>query len=642
MRRSCLFLACLLALLPLSGLAAAPERFSAYPALPGQPALHALAEGATPGIPYSLAAWQNLVLTLELRATEGSDYQLTLQDVLLGTSVAQLNFKWVQEFEGGGLTAGFLKDGRPYLIDEDKLRLTVYDQALKEQFSFAPPATDTLYNAFPEPSGLRLWASDFNTQEIFGYPLDGGAPLRFRSPLPGTWYFSGFAGFEEGTLLAVFQDDAGHQTLHAYDTARGVLSLRPVTNDFSYFQADGWAHQVRGEVALFARLRTPETLLRVGAWRAGEYPYLFRGDLLLSFGPDSISLRLYDLHQGLLLGEIPGESPAAAGGFDLIALSDLGYAVLADTDYTGFQTHYYLWDYSLAPLNTPIGMRSTSILAMQGENDTLAREIGEENGISIHVREAGHRFQDAVYYGMPCQDEVVIAQSLAELRDFMNELPQGLVEASLMDGYTQLGFYLCGPILPKGQEGIDSASGLSSNSGQERYIVVNVFDGKLRQNLAHEFMHVLEDGLELSDSLSGKGLLGAYVGLSPSGWEEGGYHYGYRGADGLELSETAFTAASADAAAAPDRVYYIDAYSRTFPLEDRARIFETLFTAGDSLPVVFKYPQLLRKAAYLCALLRAGFPLLATAPAPLWERFVQPPPEGDWTRYLEAALPEAA
>ena len=82
--------------------------------------------------------------------------------------------------------------------------------------------------------------------------------------------------------------------------------------------------------------------------------------------------------------------------------------------------------------------------------------------------------------------------------------------------------------------------------------------------------------------------------------------------------------------------FVIDAYSRTFPLEDRARIFETLFLAGEDAPDLLSSPHLLRKAQYLCAILRERYESLRDAPPLYWERHITPIPYADFVSEFEA------
>ncbi len=627
-----------LALLPLGGLSAPAARFGAHPEVSGQPGLYLLSAQPEQGIATSMALRGQQALILLSPDQQDQPSQLLLYDMQAGEALHRASIGPSSTRAGGAMRAGFLADGRPYLLDLGAIELRLYDQALNLQTSFTPPGTAELYEPRLSPDGQYLWAGDLESHEALGYPLAGGQALRLRSPLPGQWMFAGFAQIGADELLVIFQDNAGHQALHTYQISTGQTRVQPLMQGFVFHDGDGWVYQIRGQVALFARAGAPGALLRVAAWREHEYPLYFQGDQMISQPPDGTGMRLYDLQRGLLLGELGDVSSYTHQGFDQIALSDEGYALLSDSDFDSGSTRFFLWDHALQALNTPVGMRQTSYDEMAMDNDVLAAEIEAEFGVKIHLREAGTGFHNPVYYAQICQDEVAIARTLESLRDFLADLPPGLIAASLTGAYTHLSFYLSGLILPKGEEGISAASGLSSDHGQERYIILDATDMRARGNLAHEYMHVLEDSLLAWDNAHHGESLGRFELLSPPAWELGGYNWGYRMADGSEMYETAFTTHAEDPQ--PDNIYYIDAYSRSLPLEDRARLFEYLFMQEASLQVMLGYPHLLRKAQYLAALLRQAFPLIQEPP--IWERPLPQPENGDWTQFLAIDLPEAA
>ena len=81
-------------------------------------------------------------------------------------------------------------------------------------------------------------------------------------------------------------------------------------------------------------------------------------------------------------------------------------------------------------------------------------------------------------------------------------------------------------------------------------------------------------------------------------------------------------------------MWYVD-YARTFPQEDRARLFEILFVAQDALPDAFRSPHIMRKAQYLRHLIRQAFPSLQGVPTLPWERLL-PPDATDWDAYMDS------
>ena len=83
----------------------------------------------------------------------------------------------------------------------------------------------------------------------------------------------------------------------------------------------------------------------------------------------------------------------------------------------------------------------------------------------------------------------------------------------------------------------------------------------------------------------------------------------------------------------------MDAYSRTFPTEDRARIMENLFGPLDGkLPEPLKAPHLLEKARFYSHILRQCFPYCGESSSPLyWETYLGPIDENAVASFLPAA-----
>lgn len=645
-----LFLALLLALGRLTGLAAVQT--NALAQVPDRPGLYELSPQSGEGWPHALSVWENLLLILQRQSREGGPLQLTLYDVqameklagiaLSGSDNAYTQYDGDDYDVGYDFIAGFLADGRPYTIDSYSKQLVIYDAALQAQTTFTPPKGDNYFSPYVDPSGERLWLAEIDNQTVKGFDVGSGEEQTLRCALPGSWMFSSFAGTQDGQLLAVFTDNQGHGALHAYDPETDKLTLRPVLNYFSYYLGDGMGWRVKESTALFYPLLGGEQMRRAGLWRTEEYPIVILDSLVLSSHGQTSELRLYDLERDLLLAALAPPGAVSGARYDIAALSAAGFVVLSSSNDDDLKIRFYVWRYTQTLLDQPAGVVTTSMVEILQENDLLAKEVEETYGVKVYLRQEGHNFSNTIYYGILCDDELTIAEGLKNLQAFLAVLPPNLLTASLINDYTGLGFYLSGPILPRGTEGISYAAGLASDHEKERYIIFDAFDDGMASTLAHEFMHLLEDQLAEKDIASGRDLLGGFEQLSPLGYKNGGYNYGYHDADGYQLTDPEFTWEADYAAKQPQRVWYIDSYSRSYPLEDRARIFEKLFTAGDGLPPAFQSPHLMAKAKYLCALIRVAFPELSSGPAPIWEKHIPAPAGSDWSEYLELPQADAA
>jgi len=199
-----------------------------------------------------------------------------------------------------------------------------------------------------------------------------------------------------------------------------------------------------------------------------------------------------------------------------------------------------------------------------------------------------------------------------------------MLQEALLPPVTEFVIYLAGRIQQKGQEGIMSAAAFSAQEGNRRFIVLDIREGGLMRLMAHEFMHVLEDRLEQAAGNSPWPLLWSWQRLGPREDPDYGFHFRYTDEEGYTLWDTAYTAADFDAAEHPEDIWFIDAYSRTLPIEDRARLFETMLLPSTHEDP-FVYPQIQRKARALSALLREAFPAVAALVQAPWEAVLERP-----------------
>ena len=71
-----------------------------------------------------------------------------------------------------------------------------------------------------------------------------------------------------------------------------------------------------------------------------------------------------------------------------------------------------------------------------------------------------------------------------------------------------------------------------------------------------------------------------------------------------------------------NRIYFVDGYATTFPLEDRARIFEHI-AVDEELLNAFESKNLMVKAECMCAVIRDVFSCIDENDMPFWEKNVK-------------------
>ncbi|NLO13747.1 MAG: hypothetical protein GX124_06445 [Clostridiales bacterium] len=575
----------------------------------------------------ALAARGNLLAFIRREAPDRPDSSLSLYDLSSARALASIPLEatgWVDSWQ-----LGFWAPGQPYTLNEETLGLTAYDQDLKEILRFSPP--DGFDLAAPDPIGQALWCAGFEGSGLTRFDLVTGESASYPAGLPAGWYFSRFLGASpQGGVLSLFSNNSGNQAFFSVEPSGGAR-LMPVMAGFTAANG-GLAYATHAGDGLLMPTPGEGRVLRLSSWREDEYVAGFsQGFLITQAWGEGPALRLIDLDQGEVSAQLqmpPGDTPPA---FDLVALSDQGYAVLSDNQYELNRFGLYLWDYSLSPASQPAGIRETTLPALREENDALASAIGEKHGIQIHIRQAGARFVNDTYYGNVLDEEPALTRALLNMQGQLDRFPPGMLQEALVPYYDRFAIYFSGPIGTRGEEGIMAPAGFASAYGGERYIAVSS-----ARSLAHELMHLFEDHLAEPQEAGGRDLLADWLLLCPPEAENAGFYYDYHDENGWELSDTRYTLDDPDAWENPGNAWFIDAYSRTFPLEDRARIFETLFLAGEDAPDLLSSPHLLRKAQYLCAILRERYESLRDAPPLYWERHITPIPYADFVSEFEA------
>lgn len=510
---------------------------------------------------------------------------------------------------------GFLKDGRPYVLSLMTATLLLYDHQLTGRQEIAFGQGQLFRSAFVQGDGAFIWAADLEGN-ITRFDVAAGRGHRLTPQLPGGWDFEQFLAAEGGRLRSRY-DHEGFSLVAEMDGAGGT-SILPVLPGASWFSGS----RVLLTGTSLAMLHAPgqEELTLFEGWGDWESPLFLAEDSFLTIHHqgEQVLLRRYDLARGLLQNRL--NLPQEQGGLYFSQVQDTGEGrVLILYQSLDLESQaLILWDPAESPLSEAAGLTTTSIRQFAAVNDALAREIAGKHQVTIRMRQEGSLFVNEVYAAQPNLEELRIREALTAIDAFLHILPEGLLQEALLPPVDSLAIHLTGAIQQTGQEGIMAAAGFSAQSGSQRLLVLDIRDTGLARILAHEFMHVLEDRLEQSAADSRQPLLWYWGRLGPGEAPDYGFHHRYTDSEGYTLYDAAYTAAAYDAGEHPDQVWFVDAYSRTLPLEDRARLFEHLMVPGGPEEILV-YPRLVYKAQLLAALIREAFPSAARHPGPPWE-----------------------
>lgn len=145
----------------------------------------------------------------------------------------------------------------------------------------------------------------------------------------------------------------------------------------------------------------------------------------------------------------------------------------------------------------------------------------------------------------------------------------------------------------------------------------------LERHLSHELMHAIDNKISALVQQGKSSGFELWSAMLPEGFE---YTYQYRDENGNTIdsfNSPEYTSSDPDSAGDKNKIYFVDGYSKTYPTEDRARIFESLFISKNSLSSMFESKNLMIKAQYLCAVIRESFECIDDTTDVWWEHLIE-------------------
>ena len=218
------------------------------------------------------------------------------------------------------------------------------------------------------------------------------------------------------------------------------------------------------------------------------------------------------------------------------------------------------------------------------------------------------------FKGEVMDDPFEIIDTIELIGVFLGEFPEGFFDEMFSDtGHgnpTHLTICLTGALAPTTGYGISNPAAYAYYDSDMQYIVIDITQTySLRTNLAHETMHAIDRYLDAVTDYDAYPDWSNYVpGMSV-------YNYSYKGDDGFDYYDSKYT---------PDdsgEVWFIDSYSKTYPTEDRARLFENMFT-GSEYSTWLEFPNVCARMAYQCSVIRANFKCMENVETAHWEKLL--------------------
>lgn len=232
-----------------------------------------------------------------------------------------------------------------------------------------------------------------------------------------------------------------------------------------------------------------------------------------------------------------------------------------------------------------------------------AYTISERYGVKIYLGDdCGTDFGD--YTTVPMYHTRLVEETLDSLEKCLSSYPEGFFRQLGEGDCGPLKIYICGTLSRATDEGITDAVGIYNGTSYNQYMVIDASNwGGLEQAFYHEITHAIDfhlygDGFNsYADS--------SWLSLNPDGFT---YDYSY-----TEYENDADYSYTFE-----NDAYFIDAYSKTYPTEDRARILEYAMTFPSD--EIFKSIHLQNKLRYICEEIRKGFNTEGWPDTALWEK----------------------
>ena len=347
------------------------------------------------------------------------------------------------------------------------------------------------------------------------------------------------------------------------------------------------------------------------------------GDLLLNTAYDSAPLLCVCSPAGSWRRELPipealmaapgadtdaaasDEGAAGSAGFVSLKASPLslrdGWCCWSLSDSSGRPSALYLWDTASArkaPWDAPseTGWQEPSPTDY-GSLSEFARRLEDRYGVRIVLGEnIPAVFSD--YRAQVETDPDMIRGTLSVLDNVLSRYPEGYFTSLRGNYYRDVVFYLTGELAPLDEDySISNAGAFTTDCDGLCQLALCLGSDPDPAMVVHELTHAADyrfSGEDLWDD-------DEWNAMNPAGFS---YYNSYIDENGESYEFSGSKAYTAEGGAPDDEIYFIDAYSKTYSMEDRARLMESLLTGADPLINYGGCPHIQEKLAYYARFLR--------------------------------------
>ena len=247
-----------------------------------------------------------------------------------------------------------------------------------------------------------------------------------------------------------------------------------------------------------------------------------------------------------------------------------------------------------------------------GAPSRAAAELASKYGVRIVIGSNIPR-EFADYAADAMEDPEVMEASLAVLDNALSLYPEGYFRALRGGYYRDVVFYLTGDMQPlNADSSISNAGAFATDANGLMQIAFNLWDDLRPATVIHELTHAADY------RFAGEGLLDeeAWNAMNPEGFS---YYYAYIDRNGESYETAGDPSGTAAGGCAAEDVYFIDPYSKTFPMEDRARLMENLLSGRSRYADCFRGAHMQEKLSFYFDFLRRTLDDGTWPPRTSWE-----------------------
>lgn len=453
--------------------------------------------------------------------------------------------------------------------------------------------------------GGVLWSSSWNSPLIRAIPLDG-APMRSYNLPVADGYITGFS---QGVAYYDVWND-GEDSVYAL-LPDGEIDCLENVNGY-YFNAGRFFTD--GKPGYLYDPAQPDGFYRINHTKAMDWLIDARDTVLItrsySDEGDSNRVQVMDYEKAVVYPALEVSKDYSCERFSFVDENAICF-VAEKYDDDGNLTGMSVCRWTYLHDSVPLDVERIEFTALDTEISEAEKRIEDTYGIDVIYQPELLHLVASDYSTVAVDSPWVLYMNLFRLESALNAYPAGFFEDICYGDYTHLEVFLCGTFTPLTDAGIYTAEAIANTRGDALVIGLNVYlvTTQYSRVLAHEMMHIMEhriDGIDFD-------ILTPWVDLTPGGYDA--YYFSYHDEYGNEIANGENTYYyEID----PEQVYFVDAYSKSYPGEDRARVFEKLMESGGD-PYFADCPILMAKAQFLCQVIRENFPSVANIVRAAWE-----------------------